>query len=110
MHNKIPSFRDCTPVGIRINPSIDSSTQKEISTGNLDCKFGIPELSEDFFDVLKTLTNLDVTILHMHIGSQISNPLDYVKALELLIKVYMKFKEKGYDINTIDIGGGVRVQ
>jgi diaminopimelate decarboxylase len=93
-------------VGIRINPSIDSSTQKEISTGNLDCKFGIPELSEDFFDILKTLTNLDITILHMHIGSQISNPIDYERALENMIRVYKKLKEKGYDINTIDIGGG----
>lgn len=93
-------------VGIRINPSIDSSTQREISTGNLDCKFGIPELSKDFFEILKTLTNIDVTLLHMHIGSQISNPLDYVMALENMIKVCVQFKERGYDITTIDIGGG----
>lgn len=93
-------------IGIRINPSVDASTKKEISTGRLDCKFGIPEISDDFFSQLKSLKNVAVKILHMHIGSQIGSPEDYEKAAESMINVLKKFKSHGFNIDTLDIGGG----
>ncbi|MCX6000692.1 MAG: hypothetical protein NTU41_14220, partial [Chloroflexi bacterium] len=44
--------------------------------------------------------------LHMHIGSQISNPEDYAQALQSMIRVYATFKDKGFHVDTLDIGGG----
>jgi len=93
-------------VGIRVNPAISSSTQNEIATGTLDCKFGIPEIDDGFLRALKSLSNLDIRILHMHIGSQIADPSDYENALRNLILVYRKFEAAGIRIDSLDIGGG----
>lgn len=92
--------------GIRINPAIHGTTQGEIATGTLDCKFGTPELSDDFIDRIQNLSNIDIRILHMHIGSQIATPLDYEKALVTLIKTHQKLAARGIPIDTLDIGGG----
>jgi len=92
--------------GIRINPAVGSSTQREISTGSLDCKFGLPDISGDVLAALKGLGNLDIRVLHMHIGSQISDPADYSRALESMLRVYSLFLQRGFHIDTLDIGGG----
>lgn len=93
-------------VGIRINPSIESDTHSAIATGTIDCKFGIPEISSDFLKTLGNLKHINVSILHMHIGSQVSNSANYQQALVNLLRVYRTFKQNGFNIETIDIGGG----
>lgn len=93
-------------VGIRINPSIESHTHSAIATGTADCKFGIPEISPEFLAALKNLSHIDVSILHMHIGSQIASPENYGQALRNLIRAYRLFRKAGFEIQTIDIGGG----
>jgi diaminopimelate decarboxylase len=93
-------------VGLRINPAVHGSTQSEIATGTLDCKFGIPELSDAFLGELRGLSNLDLNLLHMHIGSQIADPADYEKALGSMFRAFFWLKSAGFEIETIDIGGG----
>lgn len=93
-------------VGIRVNPAVDSKTTKEISTGSLDCKFGLPEFGPAFFEEVRTLRHVNIRILHMHIGSQIASPDDYAAALGSMVKVYKSFTRNGFTIDTIDVGGG----
>ena len=106
LNNLAGVYKKKVTVGIRINPSISSSTQQEISTGSLNCKFGIPEISDTFYNELHTLSNLDVKVLHMHIGSQISDPVDYEMAIKSMVRVYRKFLREGYSIKILDFGGG----
>ncbi|MCF8070215.1 MAG: hypothetical protein K9L30_16650 [Desulfobacterales bacterium] len=100
------SYDFITDIGIRINPAISSHTQKEISTGGLDCKFGLPEMNESFFNEVKKMTHINIRVLHMHIGSQVSEPDDYLLALKSMTGVYKSFTDHGIKIDTIDIGGG----
>ena len=93
-------------VGIRINPSIQGSTQSEIATGTPDCKFGIPEMSDSFIDGVRKLSNLNPDIAHMHIGSQIADPTDYENAIHSLLLACRKLESRGLGMGTIDIGGG----
>jgi diaminopimelate decarboxylase len=93
-------------VGIRINPSIEASTLGAISTGSAHCKFGIPEMSEKFLTELKKLSNLAVDTVHMHIGSQIAKPDNYSDAIGPLVDAYKLFRDSGFEITNLDIGGG----
>ncbi len=93
-------------VGIRVNPVIESNTDSAIATGNINCKFGIPSVSPEFFIELKKLKNIEVSILQMHIGSQISSMSNYENAILSMVKTYKMFISNGFNIETIDIGGG----
>jgi len=103
---KAGSAKKKIKVGIRINPAIKAETKASVSTGRMDCKFGIPEISDAYFERLKGFSNLDICILHMHIGHQISNPANYEQALESMVDVYRKFVQHGFKIEMIDVGGG----
>jgi diaminopimelate decarboxylase len=100
------SRKEIADVGIRINPSVDSNTQAEVSTGSIDSKFGVPEISRQYFEEIEGMKNVRIRILHMHIGTQISSIDDYLLALKSMIAVYNVFIGRGFKIDTIDIGGG----
>ena len=61
-----------TSVGIRLNPNISSGTNKKISTGSSENKFGLTE--NNFLRLIKefqNFKNLSLQGLSVHIGSQI---------------------------------------
>ncbi len=106
LDSKAKSLGKRLAVGLRINPAIESTTQRGIATGTLACKFGLPEISESLMEQLTELSNLDIKILHMHIGSQIAEPAEYERALSVLINCYRRLKGRGLPVDTLDIGGG----
>jgi diaminopimelate decarboxylase len=83
-------------VGIRIN--IETITWK---------KFGIPlEYAEDACRFASKLENVKVRGLHVHIGTDISNPKPYVWTLDHILKLVRKLRSIGIQIDFLDIGGG----
>ncbi|MEX0994850.1 MAG: diaminopimelate decarboxylase [Balneolaceae bacterium] len=97
-------------IALRVNPDVEAKTHKYITTGLQDNKFGI--LSEDLPDVLDKMEafyHLQLTGLHFHIGSQITN-LDVFRELcEKINALQPLFDEKGIELRHINVGGGLGI-
>src|SRR3712207_3786988 len=61
------------PVCIRLNPHIMAGGNYKISTGHVDSKFGISIHQLRHIERIVKTTNLNVTGLHMHTGSEIKD-------------------------------------
>ncbi|MCK9216944.1 MAG: hypothetical protein M0P77_03360 [Firmicutes bacterium] len=91
-------------VGLRVNPDFNMDGEKGISS-----KFGVDESTlinhREFF---KSLTNIKIAGLHIHIKSQV---LDYMKLYqyyENIFKLAEYCKDKlNWDIDFINFGGGL---
>ncbi len=91
-------------VGFRLNPDVDAKTNKKISTGKSENKFGIS--IKDFNMIYKNkdqFKNLKIEALSVHIGSQILSDAPYKKTLGILLKLINNLKIK---LKHIDLGGG----
>jgi len=94
-------------VGIRLNPNITGKTNKKISTGGKDEKFGLSE--KDFINLCKNISkmkNLSLEGISVHIGSQITNIKPFKKVLDKMNKIINKSK---INFKFIDLGGGVGI-
>ena len=94
-------------VGIRLNPNVDAKTIKEITTGKYSNKFGLIE--KDVVKLINRFRNskyLNIKCLSVHIGSQITSHIPYVKMLRSLQKIINKSK---YRFEYIDLGGGMGI-
>lgn len=94
----------------RISPGIDSHTHKYIQTGQVDSKFGIPldhrTISEAMEKVLK-LEFVELLGFHFHIGSQISDNRNHIKAIDIMTKLMKKVKDEyGFVTKELNTGGG----
>jgi diaminopimelate decarboxylase len=98
------------PIALRINPNVDAYTHKYITTGLEENKFGInPHEFELVLNSLKTLPHLELTGLHFHIGSQITN-LTVFKNLCLRVNEINKwFISQGSSVKHINVGGGLGI-
>ncbi len=99
-------------VCVRMNPDIDAKTHKHITTGKKDNKFGIA-YSEiiDGLDVrLKKFTNLQLNGFSTHIGSQITEIEPLEDVFTKLVNLHNHFVDLGYNLSTIDFGGGLGVK
>lgn len=98
------------PVSIRINPDVNPNTHPYVSTGLSDNKFGIDSsLAVDAFDLARSLPNLEVVGLNMHIGSQITDLKPFVEATTKMAALMPKLKKAGVAIKQFDIGGGMAI-
>jgi len=96
-----------TSVGIRLNPNVVGKTNKKISTGGKDDKFGLNYKDCSILcKKMNEMKNLKLEGISVHIGSQITSlkPFSLVlKAIDQLInktKINFKF---------IDLGGGIGI-
>jgi len=96
-----------TSVGIRLNPNITGKTNKKISTGGKDDKFGLS--FNDFVSLCKkinSMENLKLEGLSVHIGSQITNIEPFRKVLSVLNQIISKTK---VNFKFVDLGGGMGI-
>ena len=109
--NSLAAQRNKTArIALRINPDIDPHTHQHISTGKADNKFGISYTEiDEVLAQLQTLNNINITGIHFHIGSQISQ----MKVFEYLCKrvntIAEWFEEKGLNLSHINVGGGLSI-
>ncbi len=109
--NKIAGELDkVAPVAIRVNPNVDAKTHPYISTGLSENKFGVnSEEALNLFLQASKLTNIKLTGIDMHIGSQISQVSPYVEAVQKMADLFFELKSKGIELRHFDIGGGMGV-
>jgi len=97
-----------TSIGIRINPDIDGDTLEEITTGKSGGKFGI-SVDQVNFDDIKKLPGIQLNCLSVHIGSQIIDHTKLIEAYRNLVSLADELNSKGFEINSLDFGGGFAV-
>ena len=98
------------PVSLRVNPDVDAGTHPYISTGLKDNKFGIPvDEALDVYQLAASLPNLRVAGLDCHIGSQLTETAPFLDALERLLMLMERLRERGIEIDHLDLGGGLGV-
>ena len=98
------------PIAIRINPNVDAKTHEYITTGLNDNKFGINHW--DFNEVgriLRSLSNIKLTGIHFHIGSQITD-MGVFEELSLKVNQIQEWiHESGFALEHNNLGGGLGI-
>ena len=97
-------------IGIRVKLSSSGSGKWEESGGDRS-KFGLN--SSELLEALSALEKHDMAdclkLIHFHIGSQITKIRRIKNALREASQFYVQLVRLGYDIDFIDIGGGLGV-
>lgn len=99
-------------IGIRVRlHSVGSGIWAK--SGGMDAKFGLT--STEIIEAIKLLKSADLlerlTMIHFHIGSQMSDIAPIKKALREAGNIYAELKKMGADaLSSINIGGGLAVE
>ncbi len=97
------------PVSVRVNPNVEAGTHKKITTGTYENKFGIAfEAIEGVYARASKLKNLHLRGIQMHIGSQITEVTPFEKAVEKMLPLVTRLKER-HDLEFFSIGGGLGI-
>jgi diaminopimelate decarboxylase len=97
-------------VDFRINPDVDAKTHAYISTGKKENKFGMPIfMAGQLFAGARRLSHLDVTGIHLHIGSQITQIGPFVQAAKKAVGLIRELRLKGHQVRTLNLGGGIGI-
>ena len=97
-------------IGIRIKLASSGSGKWEESGGDVS-KFGVN--SSELIEALEILDRNKLSdclkFIHFHIGSQVTNIRKIKTALKEASQFYVQLRKMGYEINFVDIGGGLGV-
>ncbi len=97
-------------VAIRINPDVAPKTHQYITTGKLTNKFGIElTAAENILLLGADFRHIKINGIHIHIGSQITDGAPFVEAVKKVILFIAKLKDKGINIEYLNIGGGLGI-
>ncbi|NMM08233.1 diaminopimelate decarboxylase [Polaromonas sp.] len=98
------------PVSIRVNPNVDPKTHPYISTGLKGNKFGIAH--EDTLRIYRhaaSLKGLRIVGIDCHIGSQITEAMPYLDAMDRVLDLVAAIEAAGMALEHIDFGGGLGI-
>ncbi|NVO21684.1 MAG: diaminopimelate decarboxylase [Bacteroidetes bacterium] len=97
-------------VALRINPNVHALTHHYITTGLEENKFGINgwEL-EDVILKLKECHNLELTGLHFHIGSQITDFIAFKNLCSRVNEINQWFLQRHICPRILNLGGGLGI-
>ena len=97
-------------VALRVNPDIDALTHANISTGLKSNKFGVPlHNARAIYSARRAHAGLRFVGVHVHIGSQITSAEPLRRAADALVSLAMDLTEDGFDIEHVDLGGGLGI-
>ncbi|MFY0611902.1 MAG: diaminopimelate decarboxylase [Hyphomicrobiaceae bacterium] len=97
-------------IAIRVNPDVDAKTHAKISTGKSENKFGVPYIDAlALYDDAANMPGIEVTGIHMHIGSQITELTPFREAFQRMRDFHDELARRGHQIDHLDIGGGLGV-
>ncbi|MEK7357517.1 MAG: diaminopimelate decarboxylase [Bdellovibrionota bacterium] len=101
-----------TDVAFRMNPDVDAKTHPYITTGFRENKFGMDEsFVPELLETLKTNeASLRLRGLTMHIGSLLFDLAVLRQALEKICAVHRSLASRGFQLDRIDVGGGLGIR
>jgi len=97
------------PVSFRITPGVGSGHSDKVITGSKGAKFGIPKKEVIGTYLRAKELGFDPKGIHAHIGSGGLSVEPFMEMTEVLIETINQLKEKGIDLEFVDIGGGIGV-
>lgn len=98
------------PVAIRVNPDVDAGTHAKISTGKAENKFGVPFAgAPELYAKAATLPGIEISGVHMHIGSQITDLAPFRAAFARMHDLVVELRAAGHRLRHLDIGGGLGI-
>jgi diaminopimelate decarboxylase len=98
-------------IAIRVNPDVEANTHHYITTGKKENKFGLSmQLLPHIVNTIKNMSHVQLTGLHVHIGSQITEVKPFEEACNRALEVMTKLKEMGVECTTLNLGGGFGIQ
>ena len=98
------------PVALRVNPDVDPRTHAKISTGRKGDKFGISfEEVPGIYAKAHAAPEIEVVGLAIHIGSQLLDLSPYREAYGRMASLVVDLREKGFDVERLDLGGGIGI-
>ena len=99
---------------LRLQPGIDPHTHEKISTGNIDCKFGVAietGQAEEYVRLALDCPNVELSGYHCHIGSQIFAHQPFCDAAVMMLRFCAHIaKTYGYSPKILNLGGGMAVR
>lgn len=99
-------------VFLRVNPGVDAHTHSYIQTARVDSKFGVG--FDEALDALKAILAepaLELTGIHIHLGSQIFNMDAFDKACARVAELMDALRrETGAVLPELNVGGGYSVR
>jgi diaminopimelate decarboxylase len=97
-------------VSLRVNPDVDANTHPYISTGLKENKFGITiERAKIVYQRASELPSLAIKGVDCHIGSQLTQLVPFLDALDRLLALIDELAVLGIIIAHLDLGGGLGV-
>jgi diaminopimelate decarboxylase len=98
------------PISLRVNPDVDAGTHPYISTGLKENKFGISiEHAPELYAYAASLSHVNIQGVDCHIGSQLTEILPFLDALDRVLHLIDKLATQDIVISHIDVGGGLGV-
>lgn len=98
------------PISLRVNPDVDAGTHPYISTGLKENKFGISiDQAPELYRYAATLSHINIQGVDCHIGSQLTEILPFLDALDRVLSLVDILAESGIILSHIDVGGGLGV-
>jgi diaminopimelate decarboxylase len=99
------------PVALRVNPDVAAGTHDKISTGRRGDKCGIPlDDAAEVYALASRLAGIELTGLHLHIGSQITSLAPFEAAYECAVELFDRLRRAGHPLRRLDLGGGFGVR
>jgi diaminopimelate decarboxylase len=95
---------------IRVNPDVDAATHPYISTGLSQHKFGVAIAeAEGVYERSRRYRSVAAEGVSCHIGSQILDPSPLLEALDKVLALAARLRERGHPVRHLDLGGGLGV-
>jgi diaminopimelate decarboxylase len=92
---------------LRVNPDVDYQTHVFLTTGKKETKFGVDiERAVKVFDTYGANPAVDLCALHVHLGTGGKTIDPYVEALEKVLALVDRLRERGHVVEALDLGGG----
>ncbi len=97
-------------IAFRVNPDVDAKTHHKIATGKAENKFGVPFAeAPSLYALASRLPGVEVSGVHMHIGSQITELAPFRNAFVLLKELVATLRGQGFGIDFVNLGGGLGI-
>ncbi len=98
-------------ISIRVNPDVDPQTHPYISTGLKKNKFGLSvEKAIALYEEVNDWPEVEIKGIDCHIGSQLTRLQPFLDAIDRILSMVRRLKEKGIELQYIDVGGGLGIR
>jgi len=98
-------------ISLRVNPDVDAKTHPYISTGLKQNKFGVAYGDAiALYRKAQGLSNLRITGMDCHIGSQLTETSPFIAATEKVLLLVDTLIKEGIRLEHLDLGGGLGIR